>query len=191
MKSILSKLVEQIVKDEIEDLDEQNALAAGGVSATSTGGALTAAQKKHKDKTGNGTRHDLLWAGDEVTSDKKSVVQERYAEVPQSTNPTEGALLTALSTAKYAGTTSLSLDQLIDANKALKSLNRVELRKTLDKLSRQGTIEYVFALECDGKTLWSGTFTDYSKLSGMKLAFIKRKCGPGAKLSIADNIQLK
>lgn len=72
----IQKLIEEIVKQELEDLEEQNALAAGGVSATSTGSALTAADKKHEDKTGNGTRHDLLWSGDEVTSDKKSVVQE-------------------------------------------------------------------------------------------------------------------
>lgn len=70
MNSKLAQLIEQIVTEELEDLDEQNALAAGGVSATSTGGALSAAEKKHKDKSCNGTRHDLLWAGDEPLSEQ-------------------------------------------------------------------------------------------------------------------------
>jgi hypothetical protein len=67
----LHTLIEQVLEEELKELQEQNALASGGVSATSTGGALTADKKKHKDKTGNGTRHDLLWAGDEPFKDQQ------------------------------------------------------------------------------------------------------------------------
>lgn len=190
MKSAIQTLIEQIIEEELEDLEEQNAIAGMGVSATSTGGALSAAEKKHKDETGNGTRHDLLWAGDEVTSDKKSVVQERHAEVPQGGSPTEQLLISALSQAKYAGESDITLDDLVASNRGLRSANRVELRKILDKLSTQGMVGYTFSLECNGKTIWSGTFTDYSKLSDIKLAFLKRKCGSGSKLGIVDNIKL-
>jgi len=191
MKSAIQTLIEQIIEEELEDLEEQNAIAGMGVSATSTGGALTAAEKKHKDETGNGTRHDLLWAGDEVVSNKKAVVQERYAETPQGSNPLEQALLTTINIAKYSGGTKLSLEQLISANKKLREVSRMQIRRTLDSLAEQGFINYSFSLECDGTTIYSGSFAKYENLSDMKLSFMKRKCKKGSNPVAVDTIQAK
>lgn len=180
----LNKLIEQIIHQELE---EQNAIVAGGVSATSTGGALTADKKKHLDKTGNGTRHDILWTGDDEIYDKKSVTTE---QTDNSQNSTEQLLINALRLASGKGVSAITLDQLVASDRTLRSANRVELRKTLDQLSTKGVLDYTFCLECDGKQVWSGAFTDYMKLSKMKLAFLKRKCASGSKVGIVDSITL-
>lgn len=173
MKSKLFQLVEQIVAEELEELEEQNALAAGGVSATSTGGALTAAQKKHKDKTGNGTRHDLLWAGDEPLSEQTEGVSF------------ESVVLSAIE----ASSGEMSLDDFVRANRELRPLNRLRLRKFLGQLSKAGKLSYEVALECDGKILFSGPWERYESLSGSKIELLKRKCKEATSPKLVEKIR--
>lgn len=188
MTTSLRLLIEQLIEEELEDLEEQNALAGGAVCATSTGSGL-AHQKKHKDKTGNGTRHDLLWAGDEVTSNKKSVV--RSEQLDQSKTSSEQELIKTIKSVKDSGEVTTTLDALIKVNPSLKGESRIELRNLLDKLSAQGLINYKFSLVCGDKKLFEGKFSDYAKMSKIKLAWIKKQCDGASKMTAVDSIQLK
>lgn len=188
MTTSLRLLIEQLIEEELEDLEEQNALAGGAVCATSTGSGL-AHQKKHEDKTGNGTRHDLLWAGDEVTSNKKSVRQEQV-QGPGSSS-VEDLMLSTLKSIKDSGKVTTTLDDLVRANSTLKGESRVELRKMLDSLASKGLVNYKFSLVCGGKKLFDGKFSDYAKMSKIKLAWIKRQCDGSSSMSAVDSIQLK
>ena len=160
MQYRLLQLIEQIVAEELEELDEQNALAAGGVSATSTGTALTAAEKKHKDKTGNGTRHDLLWAGDEPLSEQYQV------------DSFESVVLSAVE----ASSGEMSFDDFVRVNRELRPFDRLKLRRFLGKLSNSGKLSYKVALECDGEVLFSGPWEKYESLSTTKIQSLKKRC---------------
>jgi len=171
--SLLSSLIEQVVLEVVEELEEQNALAGGGVSATSTGGALTADKKKHKDKTGNGTRHDLLWAGDEPLSEQ--VQGDSF----------ESVVLSAIE----ASSGEMSLDDFVRANRELRLLDRLRIRKFLGQLSKIGKLSYEVSLQCDGEVLFSGPWEKYESLSNLKLQFLKRKCKEATSPKLVEKIR--
>lgn len=146
---LLKYLIEQAIEEELE---EANALGMGGVVGNAT---LAAGQKPD---------HSILWSGDEPLKEQSE---------PSSLQDMLQAAL-----ANVAGS-SISLDQLIKLGKVpeLRSVNRLQLRRTLSKMAKAGQVSYQVSLVCDGKKLWSGQWEQYEKLSSMKLSLLRRKCG--------------